>query len=206
MVLSCSTVRQVAQSFSVFVDHRDRVDRDLELDVLDAGLGAERALRRPRLDRARGVRDVGLARAEALEAAARPGDADGHVHVRSSPPGRTRLQPGSADRPCTSRRPRWRPRGPLPEPPPRLGGAARRAAPRRLGAAALPARRLAVSSSSPPQPAARTARSATASARTAKEYLRRAPMRLLPLHSSCVPAAILPRPVRAVGGRTVNVL
>ena len=56
-------------------DDRERVDADLELGVLDAGLFADRDLFLV-VDRARGVRDVGLAGAEALEAAACSGRAD----------------------------------------------------------------------------------------------------------------------------------
>ena len=56
-------------------DDRERVDADLELGVLDAGLFADRDLFLV-VDRARSVGDVGLAGAEALEAAARPGRAD----------------------------------------------------------------------------------------------------------------------------------
>jgi hypothetical protein len=51
-------------------DHGERVGGDLELGVLDALLLAGRDLLL--LDRARGVGDVGLARAERLEPAAVP--------------------------------------------------------------------------------------------------------------------------------------
>src|SRR6185436_1420212 len=58
-------------------DDRERVVRNLELDVLDA-LGHARLLLLL-LDWARGVGDVGLAGAEALEAAAGAGDPDRHL-------------------------------------------------------------------------------------------------------------------------------
>ena len=58
-------------------DVRQRVGRDAELDVLDAVLLADRRLLL--VDRARGIRDVGLPDAEALEAAAGARDADGDV-------------------------------------------------------------------------------------------------------------------------------
>src|SRR6185503_4137496 len=62
-------------------DDGDRIDRDLELDVLDAVVRAKRCLF-VLLDGTRGVRDIGLARAEALEAAACAGNPDGDVNVR----------------------------------------------------------------------------------------------------------------------------
>ena len=61
-------------------DDREGVVRDLELDVVDAGVLADR--RFFVLDRARGVGEVGLAAAEALEAAAGAGDADRDLDAR----------------------------------------------------------------------------------------------------------------------------
>ncbi len=59
--------------------HRERVERHRQLDVLDARLGAVGHLGLQ--DRARGVRDVGLAAAELLEAAAGARDADRHLDL-----------------------------------------------------------------------------------------------------------------------------
>ena len=58
-------------------DVRESVGRDAELDVLDAVLLADRDLFL--VDLSRGVREVGLTDAEALEPAAGAGDADGDV-------------------------------------------------------------------------------------------------------------------------------
>ena len=105
---SCSTVRHVAQSFSVLtttaipslatwisVYSMPFFCADRRLFVL--------------LDRARGVGDVGLAGAEALEAAAGAGDADRHLDAgvllleRPRPPavtnGPTVLEPSTSMRP-----------------------------------------------------------------------------------------------------------
>ncbi len=60
-------------------DHRQRVVRDLELDRLDPGALTDRRL--VLLDLPRGVRQVRLAAAEALEAAAGAGDANRHLDV-----------------------------------------------------------------------------------------------------------------------------
>jgi hypothetical protein len=54
---------------------------DLELGVRDAGFLTERNLFLL-VDRSRGVRDVGLTGAEALEAAARSGNSHRHLHIR----------------------------------------------------------------------------------------------------------------------------
>ena len=70
-------------------DDRKGVDADLELREVDTRLLAEGNLLLL-VDRARGVRDVGLPRTEALEAAARAGDADGDVHARTARLGRPR--------------------------------------------------------------------------------------------------------------------
>ncbi len=64
-------------------DVRQRIGRNTELDVLDAVLLADRRL--VLVDRARRIRDVGLPDAEALEAAAGAGDADGDVSDRRPP-------------------------------------------------------------------------------------------------------------------------
>ena len=68
--------------------------RDLELDVLDAGVGAGLGLFV--LDLARGVRDVGLAGAELLEAVARAGALDRVGELRVG--GRERLGHAGGDR------------------------------------------------------------------------------------------------------------
>ena len=60
-------------------DDGEAVVGDGDLDELDAVRGADFGF--GGLDRARGVGDVGLADAEALEAAAGAGDADGDAHV-----------------------------------------------------------------------------------------------------------------------------
>jgi hypothetical protein len=64
-------------------DDGERVVRDLELDRLDAVLPAELLLLV--LDRPRGGREVGLAPAEAIEAAAGAGDADGDPNAGIRP-------------------------------------------------------------------------------------------------------------------------
>ncbi len=85
-------------------DDGERVERDRQLEVLDAGLLAVRHLLLE--DRPRGVRDVGFAAAELLEAAAGAGDADRDLDRRpSSPSGSPRPPPRSPGRPCSSRRP-----------------------------------------------------------------------------------------------------
>jgi hypothetical protein len=60
--------------------HRQRVDGDLKLRVLDAVLLTDRRLL-VLLDRARGVRDVRLPVAEALEATTGAGGSHRHVHA-----------------------------------------------------------------------------------------------------------------------------
>src|SRR4030095_10204528 len=60
-------------------DHGQRVERDRQLDILDARRAARLHLFLQ--DRARGIGNVGLAAAEALDAAARAGNADGHAHL-----------------------------------------------------------------------------------------------------------------------------
>jgi hypothetical protein len=71
---SWSTVRHVVH------DDRDAIVGDLELGVLNAVLLADGHLL-VLLDGTRGVGDVGLAGAEALEAAARARDSDRHLDV-----------------------------------------------------------------------------------------------------------------------------
>ena len=63
--------------------HRDAVEGDLELDVLDAGLLAGLSLLV--LDRAGGIGDVGLAAAEQLEAVTGAGPVDGDLNAGVRP-------------------------------------------------------------------------------------------------------------------------